>query len=134
MVELNQIAPIPGGSVSDDDFLLVYDVQAGRAYRITRGQLLAGVARNLPPMTSGSVAVTMPIIAAGASQTITATLAGLTVGSAVTVTGDGAVLDAVTLRGWVSAPDTLTIAFRNHGAVATTAEQLTLRVVAWALQ
>lgn len=45
MAELPDLSPIPGGNVSDDDLLLIFDVQNSLAYKITRGQLLGNVAR-----------------------------------------------------------------------------------------
>lgn len=45
MPELPDLSPIPGGNVSDDDILLIYDFQNGRAYKVTRGALLGNVAR-----------------------------------------------------------------------------------------
>lgn len=45
MVELVDIPSIPEGNVSDDDLLLIYDMTAGRSYKVTRLLLLAGIAR-----------------------------------------------------------------------------------------
>jgi len=48
MPELNQLLPIAPANVSDDDLLLIYDNSAtsNKAKSVTRGQLLAGVARD----------------------------------------------------------------------------------------
>lgn len=45
MAELPDLDPTPGGSVTDDDLLLIYDMTNGRAYKVTRGTLLGNVAR-----------------------------------------------------------------------------------------
>lgn len=47
MAELPDLDPTPGGSVSDDDLLLIYDMTNGRAYKVTRGTLLGNVAREM---------------------------------------------------------------------------------------
>lgn len=45
MVELVDIDTIPNNAVSDDDLLLIYDLTAGHAFKVTRGVLLQGIAR-----------------------------------------------------------------------------------------
>lgn len=51
MAELPDLSPIPGGNVSDDDLLLIYDITNSLAYKITRGTLLGNVARTGSPAT-----------------------------------------------------------------------------------
>lgn len=45
MAELPDLDPIPGANVSDDDLILIYDMENNRAYKVTRGNLLGNVAR-----------------------------------------------------------------------------------------
>lgn len=44
MPELDDLDAIPGGNISDDDLLLIFDVGSGTAYKIAKSVFLDGVA------------------------------------------------------------------------------------------
>lgn len=56
MAELPDLSPIPGGNVSDDDLLLIFDVANSLAYKIPRGLLLGNVARENADATFANLA------------------------------------------------------------------------------
>lgn len=45
MPEINDLEQLPSANASDDDLLLIWDMQNQRAYKVTRGVLLGNVAR-----------------------------------------------------------------------------------------
>jgi len=44
MPELDDLSTIPSGNISDDDYLLIFDVATGNSYKITKSKLLEGIA------------------------------------------------------------------------------------------
>lgn len=87
MAELPDLEATPGGSVSDDDLLLIYDMANSRAYKVTRGTLLGNVARE----NADAAFLNLSAEELTATKIIPASLefaAGGSIGDMVTVAGD----------------------------------------------
>ena len=90
MPELSELDPIPGGNVSDDDLLLVYDMQNQRSYKVARSVLMGDVARENEAVSFSSVSAD------------DATFASLT--AATLLFTGGGIADVVTAQTSISLP------------------------------
>lgn len=133
--EIDELTTIPGAQISDDDLLVIYDVGAATAYKITKSALLAGLATiggdhdfgtsNFTQLSVGGGAditnvlfrqdtVTPPDILSGATDVQTVTVTGAVTTDSVFLTIASALPAGMSVQAWVSSADTVSIKFFNN--------------------
>ena len=160
MAEIPDLVELPSGSASDNDLLLIHDISApanSQDKNIKKSSLLNGVAMDggnhnfgtsqitdLTIATSlvfpGSLSVTDIVaasvtlspsgIAAGASETVTATLTGAATADFLSWALTGALPDGMTLQVWISAADQISAKFCNTTTSTISGASYTARVMA----
>lgn len=141
--EITQLIELTAAAVHDDDELAIYDVSAGtgNSKKVKRSSLLDGVAREggdhdfgtseitelssqnsalgftsgsvLSYAVHGSVSPAPAGIAAGASDTVTATLTGATTSHQLVWNLTSALPDGLHCQAWISAANTVSFKFYN---------------------
>lgn len=160
-VTINDLPAQDVADVSDDDLLLTWEAGAGsnNTRKVTREDFLNDVAREggdhnfgtseitaltagisaltfastaaLTNVLRGALSITVGTLAAGASETQTATLTGaLTTDYLLAPTFTAALSDGLTVQAWISASATVSFRFRNNSSGSISGASYTARAVA----